>query len=66
MLNLTSIYKVSYFEGDVLDEKQGDLAKHEHVPFQPNFQNQYATSSTDHFTNTPINTIDIRLLLDKP
>lgn len=54
LLNLISIYIVRYFEGNVPYKEQGDLARHEDVPFQPDFQNQYATSQADHFTNTPI------------
>ncbi|KAE8652165.1 hypothetical protein Csa_021938 [Cucumis sativus] len=41
--NLTSIYRLRYFECDVSDEKQGDPARHEDFPSQLDFQNQYAT-----------------------
>lgn len=53
LCNLTSIYRVRYFEGDVPNEEQGDLARHTDVPFQPDVQN-HATSQTDHFTKTPM------------
>lgn len=50
--NLISIYKVRYFEGNVLNEEKGDSCQHQDVPIQPDVQNHYATSPSDHFTKT--------------
>ncbi|CAK9315382.1 unnamed protein product [Citrullus colocynthis] len=41
---LTSIYRVRYFDGDVLDKEQGDLARHKDVPIEPDVQNEYPTT----------------------
>lgn len=45
---LTSIYEVRYFDGDVPNEEQGDLTRHQDV----SIQHHYSTTQVDHFTHS--------------